>query len=167
MTCKSLFRTAAMTVAAGACAALIGTSLPAYAQQLQVLGASPPMEDSAPQMPASQRLILHSVRLRADGTAIDPSARPVLDYAARVLQHYPDALVYVSAEGDRATVQRQSQTVAHYLQRHGIAADRLMVSNTAPVGTASKVASADGNSNARDSGVIVLNLTSPNCGTCS
>jgi len=167
MTFKSLFRVAAMTVAAGACAALIGTSIPAQAQQLQVLGASPAVEDSAPQPAISQRLVLHDVRLRGAKSAIDPSARPVLDYAARVLKQYPDTLVYVSSEGDSATVRRQSRVVAHYLQRRGIAADRLMVSNSAPVQPASKVEAANGNNPARGTGVVVLNLTSASCGTCS
>lgn len=167
MTCKSLFRTAALTVAAGACAALIGTSLPAHAQQMQVLGASPAAEDSASRVAVSQRLVLHDVRLHGAKSAIDPSARPVLDYAARVLKQYPDTLVYVSGEGDSATVRRQSQAVAHYLQRRGIAADRMLVSNTAAARPASKVEAANGNIPALDTGVVVLNLTSPNCGTCS
>jgi outer membrane protein OmpA-like peptidoglycan-associated protein len=166
MTCKSLFRTAALTVAAGACAAVIGTSLPAHAQQLQVLGASPAVEDSAPQVAVSQRLILHDVRLRGANPVIDPSSRPVLDYAARVLKQYPETMVYVSGEGDSATARRQSQVVAHYLKRRGIAADRLMVSNSATVEPAARVGTVNGNT-ARDTGVIVLNLTSANCGTCS
>ena len=167
MNCKSLFRTAAMTVAAGACAALIGTSLPAHAQQLQVLGASPAVEGSAPLPAVSQRLVLHDVRLRGAQSTIDPSSRPVLDYAARVLKQYPDTLVYVSGEGDSATTLRQSQAVAHYLERRGIAGDRLMVSNTAPAQPASKVEAANGNNPASDTGVVVLNLSTANCGTCS
>jgi hypothetical protein len=160
MNCKSLFHTAALSVAAGACAAVL-TSLPAHAQQLQVLGASPATESSGGATAASQRLILHGIRV--NGT-INPSARPILDYAAGVLKQYPDAMVYVSGEGGSATVQKQSQAVAHYLQRRGIAANRLMVSGSAPV---SNDESVNGNNGARGTGVIVLSLTSPNCGTCS
>jgi hypothetical protein len=167
MICKSLFRKAIVTVAAGVCAALIGNPLPAHAQQMQVLGASPPVENSAAKVPSSQRLILHGVHLRSRDLKIERSSRPVLDYAAQVLQQEPATTVYVSSEGDSAKVQSQAQAVAQYLQQRGIAADRLVVSNSGMTRPAPAMEMPEAKLPASGAGVIVLNITTPGCVSCS
>ncbi len=167
MTRKSLFRKAMVTVAAGACAALIGNALPAHAQQLQVLGASPPVENSAAPVNSSQRLVLHGVRVRGRDLAVDRSSRPVLDYAAQVLQQDSKTRVYVSGEGDSAKVQRHARAVAQYLQQRGIAADRLVVSNSGMTRPAPAMEMPQAKLPAGGAGVIVLNITTPGCVSCS
>jgi outer membrane protein OmpA-like peptidoglycan-associated protein len=159
MSCKSFSRSVVAGVMAGACAALFAIVPAAHAQQLQVLGASPPAQDSAPELTISQRLILHDINV--SGLAVDPDSRPVLDYAVQLLRQYPGTRVYVSGEGDRATIKRQAQAVARYLEQRGISANRLVLE---PVTIAQSNASTD--SHVRGS-VIVLNLTAPGCATCS
>lgn len=158
MSCRSILRSAAVIAVAGACAVLFATIPSTHAQQLQVLGASPSAQDSAPEMTVSKRLILHNITTR--GLAVDPDSRPVLDYAAQLLRQYPATRVYVSGQGDHAAVQRQARAVAQYLEQRGIPADRLIVQDTiAPQPVVSHSSS--------NTGVIVLNLTTPGCVNCS
>jgi outer membrane protein OmpA-like peptidoglycan-associated protein len=97
--------------------------------------------------------------LNANSNEIDPAARPVLDYAARLLREKPYTLVYVSGQGDRDKVRRQSQAVMNYLEMHGVPASRLIVQEA----SAARSASPKDESN---QGVIVLNLSGPGCATC-
>ncbi|GEM_PF-6799701 len=133
----------------------------AYSTEMQVLGLSPAPESAAPEVAVSQRLILHDVLLaRGKHLRIDPSARPVLDYAARLLRKNPTTLVYVSGKGDRETVRLQSQAVADYLKSRGVAANRLILEQAS--------ASDDGSPAEKSNvGVVVLNLTAPECATCA
>lgn len=156
MSCRSILRSAAVIAVAGACAVLFANLPSTHAQQLQVLGASPPAQDSAPEMTVSKRLILHDITTR--GLAVDPDSRPVLDYAVQLLRQYPATRVYLSGQGSPATAQRQAQAVAQYLQRRGIAANRLIVQDAGAAQTVAYYGSSKG--------VIVLNLTTP-CGSCS
>ena len=112
---KSIIRKAGATIAAATCAGLFAGTFPAFAQY-QVPGATPAVSNSAPEIIPSRQLVLHGVRLEARRLAIAPSSRPVLDYAVQTLQRYPEALVYVSGQGDSATVQREAQAVARYLR---------------------------------------------------
>jgi hypothetical protein len=155
------FRIIATTVAACACVVLIGTAAPAHAQ-MQVLGASPPIEHSAPQPVHAKRIVLHGVSVNANKLTIDPDSKAVLDYAARYLKKYPRMLVYVSGQGQGGELERQTQAVASYLRRRGVAADRLVV---APGAAPSATARAG---NRRPGNVIVLNLAAAQpCGECS
>ncbi|MGO9060214.1 MAG: ElyC/SanA/YdcF family protein [Candidatus Binataceae bacterium] len=128
MLLKSIVRKAGVTITAAACAGFFAASSPAFAQY-QVLGASPPVGDSAPQIMPSKQLVLHGVRLQGRGLSIAPSSRPVLDYAVQTLERYPETLVYVSGQGDSATVQREAEAVARYLEQRGIPANRLVLAN--------------------------------------
>ncbi len=158
MSCKSILRSAAAIAVAGACTALFAAAPSAHAQQFQLLGASPPAQESAPEVTISRRLILHDIT--TNGPAVDAGSQPVLDYAIQLLRQYPPTRVYISGQGDRATVQRQAQAVAQYFEQRGIAADRLIVQNA----VAPQTVASHGPSKAT---VIVLNLTTPGCGTCS
>jgi hypothetical protein len=132
-----------------------------HSAEMQVLGASPAPENAAPEMAVSQRLILHDVVLvRGNNLQIDPAAKPVLDYAAQVLRKNPTTLVYLSGKGNRETVRLQSQAVAHYLEGQGISANRLILQKAST--------SEDGSPGERsNAGVVVLNLTAPECATCT
>jgi type IV pilus biogenesis protein CpaD/CtpE len=162
MTSKTIFQNAMITIATGAAAVLIATAVPAYAQ-MQVLGAAPPLQNSSSdsQIVPSSRLILHDVRMH--GNTVDRRSGAVLDYAAKLLRQYPDALIYVSGNGNDATAQRQARAVTRYLEERGVAAKRLVLVATAasvPQAIQPGIAS-------HDDGVIVLSLATPNCGTCS
>jgi outer membrane protein OmpA-like peptidoglycan-associated protein len=159
MSCKSIWRNTVAMLAVAACAVLFANSTPASAQQFQVLGASPAAADSSPEVTSSKRLILHDVKVR--GASVDPSSRPVLDYAAALLRQDPQTIVNVSGQGDRATVRRQARAVARYLEQHGIAANRLVVQDTPIASPGTPASNALANP-----GVIVLNLTGPGCATC-
>jgi len=154
MSRKSALRNVAAIVVAGAYAVLLASTPSVYAQV-----GSPPSGNSAHELAVSQRLILHDINV--NGTVVAPDSRPVLDYAVRILQQYPATRVYVSGQGDRATVDRQAQAVARYLERSGISANRLTLQE--PGTGIEKNAS----TRSRTSGVIVLNLTTPGCSTCS
>ncbi len=153
MSGKSLMRNAAALMLTGVCAALFASISPARAQQLQVLGASPP----APELTVSRRLILHDISI--NGGAVDPDSQPVLDYAIQLLRQYPATRVYLSGQGDPATAQRQAEAVAQYLQRRGIPGSRLTVQDAGAAQTVAYRGSSE-------AGVIVLNLTTP-CSSCS
>jgi outer membrane protein OmpA-like peptidoglycan-associated protein len=157
----NILRKAVVTVAAGASFGLLASTVPAYAQ-LQVVGASPPVDASAPELTPSKRLVLHDVRVRDRQLSIDPASQPVLDYAVKMLRQYPEALVYVSGQGDRATVEREAKAVARYLEERGISANRLVLSN--PVGL-SQVDQR--NPSASDASSVVLNFMLPRCDFCS
>ena len=157
MTYKVAFRNAVTILAAGTFATLFAGSAPAHAEQLQVLGASPPAEDSSPEMAVSKRLVLHDVSVT--GSEIAPASRPVLDYAVQVLRQYPATLVYVSGQGDPAAVRRQARAVAQYLEQRGIAANRLVLQDA----TAYEPVQSNQSANA---GVVVLNFTEPSCANC-
>jgi len=158
MTCKAIFRNAIVIFAACAGAVLMVSAAPVQAQ-MQVLGAAPPLQSSDPEIVPSTRLILHNVHLH--GNTLDPSSRPVLDYAAELLRQYPDALIYVSGKGENATIQRQARAVVRYLERRGVSANRLV---DTPAHSAEAVQASN---SAYDKGVIVLNFATSNCGTCS
>jgi outer membrane protein OmpA-like peptidoglycan-associated protein len=157
MTYKVAFRNAVTILAAGTFAALFAGSAPAHAEQLQVLGASPPAQDSSPEMAVSKRLVLHDVKVT--GSEIAPASRPVLDYAVQMLRQYPATLVYISGQGDPAAVRRQARAVAQYLEQRGIAANRLVLQDATPSdhGVSKTPANA---------GVVVLNLSGPGCASC-
>ena len=143
------------TLAAGVCAGFFAGSLPAYAQ-VQVLGASPPVDDSAPVAPPSKRLVLHDVRVEGPSLSVAPSSRPVLDYAVQILQHYPDTRVYVSGQGDNATVRTAAEAVTRYLSERGIPANRLVLSNPIPSEQVDQR-----HPSASEADVVVLNFTVP------
>ncbi len=157
MSGKSLMRNAAALMITSVCAALFASIPPARAQQLQVLAASPPAQDSAPEVTVSRRLILHDISI--NGGAVDADSQPVLDYAIQLLRQYPATRVYLSGQGDPATVHRQAEAVAQYLRRRGIPGSRLTVQDPGAAQTAAYHGSSE-------AGVIVLNLTTP-CGGCS
>lgn len=155
MSSKSMIRKTMVTLAAGVCAGLFASSLPAYAQ-VQVLGASPPVDESAPVAPSSKRLVLHDVRVEGPNLSVAPSSRPVLDYAIQILQQYPDTRVYISGQGDNATVRTAAEAVTHYLSQRGIPSNRLVLSNP------TKSVQADQrNPSAAEADVVVLNFTVP------
>jgi hypothetical protein len=158
---KSIIRKAGATIAAATCAGLFAGTFPAFAQY-QVPGATPAVSNSAPEIMPSRQLVLHGVRLEARRLSIAPSSRPVLDYAVQTLQRYPEALVYVSGQGDSATVQREAQAVARYLEGRGIAANRLVLASPIPSQQVDQRPLS-----ASHSDVVVLNFTLPNCATCS
>jgi hypothetical protein len=135
-------------------------ALEAHGAPMQILGASPAAENSSPEVPATQRLIIHDVLLlvRGRNLQIDPSARPVLDYAVRLLRQRPNTLVFITGKGERETVRLQSQAVAEYLKHQGISADRLILQEAS-----ANEASPPSRTN---NGVVVLNLTAPACATC-
>lgn len=157
MSYKSALRNAVVMMAAGACVAFFAGTSPAGAEQLQVLGASPPAQDSAPEVITSTRLILHNVTVSGRGHAIAPDSRPVLDYAVKLLREHPAAVVNVSGQGDRPAQRSQTQAVARYLEQRGIPADRVVLQNAALASTA-----ASGNSDSTK--VITLNVVIPSPG---
>ncbi len=148
----------AIIAAAASTLAVFFALAPVHGEQMQVLGASPAPDNSTPEVAVSQRLVLHDVMLSATSFEIDPAARPVLDYAARLLRENPSTLVYVSGQGDRDMVRRQAQAVMNYLERHGVPANRLIVQEASAAQTVQPDES--------DKGVIVLNLSGPGCATC-
>jgi outer membrane protein OmpA-like peptidoglycan-associated protein len=157
MSFKSKIRNAVVMLAAGTCAAFFAGTAPAHAQQLQVLGASPPAQDSAPDVITSTRLILHDVTVSGPRLAVAPKSRPVLDYAVKLLREHPATVVNVSGQDNRPAQRRQTQAVAHYLEQRGIPADRVVVKNAA-------LESSAGSGNSANTGVVVLNLFSPSQG---
>jgi hypothetical protein len=165
MSSKTLLRKVTVTLAAGMCAALIGTITPARAQ-LQMLGASALQHDSAPKVAPAQRLLLHGVRLRSDGVAADKNSAAVLDYAAKTLMRYPQTTVYVSGDRNGATAMRLAQAAATSLKERGIAANRLVLSKPADLSPAAADNPAQTHATRPDR-VIVLNLTPQPCATCS
>lgn len=146
--------------AAAACAVLFAANGNVRAEEMQIIGASPGPENSTPEVAVSQRLVLHDVMINGAGSQIDPSAKPLLDYAARLLAQNPSTLVYVGGTGDRATVMRQSRAVTEYLKAHGVPANRLILEEAA---APEETAPNDGS----NAGVVVLNLTGPSCATCA
>jgi outer membrane protein OmpA-like peptidoglycan-associated protein len=156
---RAKFRSAMVAIAAGAGAVLFATATPVYAQ-MQVLGAAPSVQNPDSQVVSSTRLILHDVRIR--GNSVDRRSEAVLDYAAKLLRQYPDALIYVSGNGNNATVQRQARAVTRYLEQRGVAANRLVLVGSAAAPQAIQPGIAE-----HGVGVIVLSLATPNCGNCS
>ena len=122
--------------------------------------ASPPSHDSSSEPTASRRLILHDISVTGPGPIVDPYSRPVLNYAVKMLRQEPATVVYVSGQGDRATVQRQARAVAQYLEVHGIAASRLVVRD-APVTTPATVSKGP-----TAAGIVVLNLATAGRANC-
>lgn len=157
MSYKSALRNAVVMLVAGACAAFFAGTPAAQAQQLEVLGASPPAQNSTPEVITSTRLILHNVTVSGPRHAIAPNSRPVLDYAVKLLREYPATVVNVSGPGNRPAQRRQTQAVAHYLEQRGIPADRVVLQNAALASTAASGDSAN-------TGVVVLNLFTPSHG---
>ncbi|HKD67322.1 MAG TPA: hypothetical protein VKB84_10815 [Candidatus Binataceae bacterium] len=162
MSFKAAVPKSLLMIAAGVCAAMFASAGPTHAQQLQILGASPPPQQSAPEMIAGKRLILHDIDVSRTGATIKPSSKPVLDYAVLLLRQYPDTLVSVSAHGDRTKLNRQAQAVAEYLKERGVSADRVVVQKVQPKPFSNAIAP----SASSDTGVIVLNLTAPDCSAC-
>jgi hypothetical protein len=160
MSPKISLQTGLMLLAAAICGVLFTTTPALRAQEMQVLAASPPAQDVPPEIATSRRLVLHDVNVSGPLHTIDPASRPVLDYAVRLLRKYPGTAVYVSGEGDRATVQQQARAVEQYLKRRGIAADRVALENAVPARTG-LAEGASGNA------VVVLNLSAPACRSCS
>ena len=158
MSCNSAIPKAALALMAGAVLFAAGI-VAVHAQDFQVLGASPPAQESAPELSTAKRLVLHDIQLRGPNAVIDSASAPVLDYAVNLLRRDPSTIVYISGEGDRATVQRQAAAVAQYLRQHGIGSDRLVLEGAQT--RTSRTASKD------LSNVVVLNLTTPQCNTCS
>ena len=156
MSYKSALRNAVVMLAAGTCAAFFAATAPAYAQQLEVLGASPAPQDSTPEVTTSSRLVLHDVAVSGSHFAIAPKSRPVLDYAVKLLRENPATVVNVSSQGDQPAQRRQTQAVARYLEQRGIPADRVVLQNAALASTAA--------SGTHKTGVVVLNLITPSHG---
>jgi outer membrane protein OmpA-like peptidoglycan-associated protein len=159
MTCKSVMLNAVAMLVAGTVGVLTAGAITAHAQDLRVLAASPPAQVSTGEITPTTRLILHDVNVRGTSLRIDPSSRPVLDYAVRLLRQNPSEVVYVS--GQEGTMPRQAQAVARYLRQHGIASNRVVVQNV--VAATSETAS----SNTAGEGVVVLNLSAPACANCA
>jgi hypothetical protein len=155
MSSKSIIRKTMVTLAAGVCAGLFASSLPAYAQ-LQVLGASPPVGESASVTSPSKRLVLHDVRVEGPRLSVAPSSRPVLDYAVQILKQYPDTRVYINGQSDNATVRTAAEAVTRYLSQRGIPANRLVLLNPT---TSEQVDQR--NPTASEADVVVLNFTVP------
>jgi hypothetical protein len=147
-------RKSIVTLAAGVCAGFFATTLPASAES-PVLNAPPP-GGSVLVTPPSKRLILHDVRVQGSDLSIAPASRPVLDYAVRMLQEYPDTVVYISGQGDNGSVRREAEAVTRYLSQRGISPNRLVLSNPAR----SQVAD-QRNPSGADADVVVLNFTTP------
>jgi outer membrane protein OmpA-like peptidoglycan-associated protein len=88
----------------------------------------PPAGASAP-LPKKAKIILHGVSFDPNGGSVAPSAAPVLDEAARLLENNPDALVVIAPDTDGAAdewsnprvAQRGVESVRDYLIRYGIA----------------------------------------------
>jgi hypothetical protein len=157
---RTAIRNTTMVFTAVSFAVALALSAPAYSAEMQVLGAAP-AENAAPDVPVSQRLILHDVLLvRGNTLQIDPSAKPVLDYAARLLRENPTTLVYVSGKGKGETVRLKSQAVADYLKSQGISGHRLILEQAcaAENGSPAERSNAD---------IVVLNLTGPQSATCT
>jgi len=154
MSYQSVLRNAVVMLATGTCAAFFAGTTPAHAQQLQVLGASLPRQDSTPEVSTSRRLILHNVAVSGPGLAIAPNSRPLLDYAVKLLRKHPATVVNVSGQGNRPAQRRQTQAVAQYLEQCGISSNRVVLQNTALASTAPSGGSAN-------TGVVVVNLTTP------
>jgi outer membrane protein OmpA-like peptidoglycan-associated protein len=156
MSCKSVILNAIAILVVGALSLMAAGPVTVHAQELQVLGASPAPQES--EAAAGQRLILHDVTLRGSSLSIAPNSRPVLDYAVVLLRKDPSSLVYVSGQGEPETVQRQAQAVARYLRQHGIAANRVVLENSA--------AKAPEMAKSGNRGVVVLNVGAPACASC-
>ena len=80
-----------------------------------------------------EKIVLRDV-LKRDSSGIRPDSKPVLDEAIELLKNQPDMKVYVDSSRDptgeeqlnlRLSRQRAA-TVTAYLERHGIASDRLI-----------------------------------------
>lgn len=153
MSYQSAIRNAVVMLATGTCAAFFAGTTPAHAQQLQVLGASPP-QDSTPEVSISRRLILHNVGVSGPSLAVAPNSRPLLDYAVKLLRKHPATVVNVSGQGNRSAQRRQTQAVAQYLEQCGISSNRVVLQNTALASTAPSGGSAN-------TGVVLVNLTTP------
>ena len=158
---KSIIRKAGVTIAAATCAGFFAGTLPG------VRAISGPRSVAAGEQfgPRNNALQAVSAPWRTPGgpsPSIAPSSRPVLDYAVQTLERYPEALVYVSGQGDSATVQREAQAVARYLEQRGIAANRLVLASPIPSRQVDQRPLS-----ASHSDVVVLNFTLPNCATCS
>jgi DUF218 domain len=155
MSSKSIVRKTMVTLAAGVCAGFFVSSLPAYAQ-VQVLGASSPVGEAAPLTPPSKRLVLHDVRVEGPSLSVAPSSRPVLDYAVQILKQYPDTRIYISGQGDSATVRTAAEAVTRYLSQRGIPSNRLVLSNPSNSEQVDQR-----NPSASEADVVVLNFTVP------
>jgi len=155
MISKPILRKTMVTLAAGVCVGFFASSLPAYAQ-VQVLGASPPMDQSASVAPPSKRLVLHDVRVEGPDLSIAGSSRPVLDYAVQILQQYPETRVYINGQGDNASVRTAAAAVTRYLSQRGIPSNRLVLLNSkASDQVDQRIPSG------ADNDVVVLNFTVP------
>jgi outer membrane protein OmpA-like peptidoglycan-associated protein len=154
MSYKSALRNAVVILAVGTCAAFFASAVPAHAQQLQVLGASPAPQDATPELVTSSRLVLHNVAISGPRLAVAPNSRPVLDYAVKLLREHPATVVNVSGQGDRPAQRRQTLAVARYLEQRGIPADRVVLQNAA-------LARSAASGNPANTGVVVLDLSTP------
>jgi len=80
-----------------------------------------------------EKIVLRDV-LKRDSSGIRPESEPVLDEAIELLKHRPDMKVYVDSScdptGEKQLTLRLSQqraaAVTAYLEKHGIASDRLI-----------------------------------------
>ena len=80
-----------------------------------------------------EKIVLRDV-LKRDSSGIRPDSEPVLDEAIELLKNQPDMKVYVDSSCDLTgekqlnlrLSQQRAATVTAYLEKHGIASDRLI-----------------------------------------
>jgi outer membrane protein OmpA-like peptidoglycan-associated protein len=101
---------------------------------------------------AADKILLNGLQFNPDGSEIRPTSDPILDSAADILKRQPHTIVYVDSycdptggrqlnrelSGDRAIA------VATYLERKGIASDRLIARGFGATDFVASNATADG-----------------------
>jgi outer membrane protein OmpA-like peptidoglycan-associated protein len=144
MTIQSIFRKASVMLVAGVYALFV-EAIPVVHAQTRVIAGLPIVQSRMCHVAAAERIVLHGVRFQARSDKIDERSMPLLDYAAKIIKHNPESLIYVTVRSVRDTRQqstgrdstlsnRRARAVASYFEQKGISADRLssLGSSSAP-----------------------------------